>query len=57
MFSADQPLSSPPLEQSVEDLVTLAQETIDLAVANVPGVEHVVGKDMLDEPRRWLRPS
>jgi hypothetical protein len=48
---------SPTLEQSLEDLVTLAREAIDLAIANVPGVEQVVGKYMLDEPRRWLQPS
>ena len=47
----------PPLEQSLEDLVGLARETIDLAIANVPGLEEVLGKYMLDEPRRWLGPA
>jgi hypothetical protein len=48
---------SPPLEQSFEDLLGLARETIDLAVAGVPGIEEVLDKYMLDEPRRWLGPS
>ena len=47
----------PPLEQSLENLVGLARETIDLAIANVPGLEEVLGKYMLDEPRRWLGPT
>ena len=47
----------PPLQQSLEDLIGLARETIDLAIANVAGLEEVLGKYMLDEPRQWLGPA
>ena len=48
---------APPLEQSLKDLIDLARETIDLAIANVPGLKDVLAKYMIDEPRRWLDPD
>ena len=47
----------PPLKHSIEELIGLARETVDLANKDVPGLGDVLGKYMLDEPRRWLDPA